>query len=36
MKFTGYDGIAIKGRSRNPVDLFIRDDQVEIRDASHL
>ncbi|RLA89794.1 MAG: aldehyde ferredoxin oxidoreductase, partial [Deltaproteobacteria bacterium] len=36
LKFAGYDHIIIKGRSEKPVYLFIDDDEIEIRDASHL
>lgn len=36
MKFAGFDGIVFRGRSPNPVYLWIKDGDVEIRDASHL
>jgi len=36
MKYAGYDSIIFFGRSEKPVYLFIDDDHVEIRDASHL
>lgn len=36
LKFAGYDGLIIEGRADRPVYLWIRDGQVEIRDASHL
>jgi aldehyde:ferredoxin oxidoreductase len=36
LKQAGYDQIVVKGRSRRPCYLFIADDFVEIRDASHL
>jgi len=36
MKFTGFDGMVIRGRSPKPVYLWIKDGEVEIRDASHL
>lgn len=36
IKFAGYDHIAIKGRAKKPVYLYINNDTVEIRDASHL
>jgi aldehyde:ferredoxin oxidoreductase len=36
IKFAGYDGILISGASETPVYLYIFNDQVEIRDASHL
>lgn len=34
LKSAGYDGIIIRGKAREPVYLFINDDDVEIRDAS--
>jgi len=36
LKFAGYDQVVIQGRSKGPVYLSIRDDLVEIKDASHL
>jgi aldehyde:ferredoxin oxidoreductase len=36
VKFAGYDGMILRGRAERPVYLWIRDDQVEIRDAAHL
>jgi len=36
IKFAGYDGIIFSGKSDNPVYLYVRDDEVEIRDAHHL
>ena len=36
LKFAGFDGIVIYGRSPKPVYLFIDDGQAELRDASHL
>ncbi len=36
MKFSGFDGIIIKGKAPSPVYLWIRDGKAEIRDASHL
>lgn len=36
LKFAGYDGIIIEGRSPQPVYLWVYNDQVEIRDASEL
>lgn len=35
-KFTGFDGIVIKGRSETPVYLAILDGKPQLRDASHL
>ena len=36
LKFAGYDGMVIYGRSDKPVYLFVRDGNVEIQDASFL
>ncbi|MCL2324798.1 MAG: aldehyde ferredoxin oxidoreductase family protein [Actinomycetia bacterium] len=36
LKFAGYDGIIIEGKAANPVYLDIRDDQVELKDATAL
>lgn len=36
LKFAGFDGIVVKGRSPKPVYLFIKDGACELRDASHL
>ena len=36
LKLAGYDQVVMTGRSEKPCYLFIADDQVEIRDASHL
>jgi aldehyde:ferredoxin oxidoreductase len=36
LKFAGYDGIIISGKAAEPVYLYIKDDDVEIRDAGHL
>ena len=36
IKYAGYDSIVIKGRAHSPVYLWIKDEKVEIRDASHL
>jgi aldehyde:ferredoxin oxidoreductase len=36
LKFAGYDNVVIQGKARAPVYLWIKDDQVEIRDATHL
>ena len=35
-KKTGFDALVVKGKAASPVYLFIHDDEVEIRDASHL
>lgn len=36
VKFAGYDNIVITGKADKPVYLWIYNDEVEIRDASHL
>ena len=34
VKYAGYDAIIVEGKAAKPVYLWIRDDEVEIRDAS--
>jgi aldehyde:ferredoxin oxidoreductase len=36
LRFAGYDGVLVTGKSRTPVYLWIHDGQAELRDASHL
>jgi len=36
LKFAGYDGLIVTGKSDRPVYLWINNDQIELRDASHL
>lgn len=36
LKYAGYDGLIIVGRSPQPVYLWIEDEHVELRDAAHL
>jgi len=36
LKYAGYDKVVIRGKSPNLVYLWINNDKVEIRDASHL
>jgi len=36
VKFAGYDGIVIEGQAKAPVYIWIDDDKVQIKDASHL
>lgn len=36
LKRAGWDGVVVVGASPTPVYLWIKDDQVEIRDASHV
>ncbi|MCE7741554.1 MAG: aldehyde ferredoxin oxidoreductase family protein [Candidatus Heimdallarchaeota archaeon] len=36
LAYAGYDAIFIHGRAKSPVYLYIKDDEVEIKDAKHL
>ncbi|NMD71673.1 aldehyde ferredoxin oxidoreductase family protein [Bacillus sp. DNRA2] len=36
LKYAGYDGIIFEGKAKKPIYLYIHDDQIELRDASHL
>jgi aldehyde:ferredoxin oxidoreductase len=36
LKYTGYDGIVILGRSERPVYLFVDDKNATLKDATHL
>jgi aldehyde:ferredoxin oxidoreductase len=36
LKFAGFDGIVITGKSAKPVYLWVHDGEAELRDASHL
>jgi aldehyde:ferredoxin oxidoreductase len=36
LKFAGYDMLIVEGKAKKPVYLWIKDDQVEIRDASKI
>jgi aldehyde:ferredoxin oxidoreductase len=36
LRAAGYDGIIVTGEAKKPVYLFIKDSQVEIRDAKHV
>ncbi len=36
LKFAGYDGIVLRGQSPEPVYLWIKDGEAELRDANHL
>ncbi len=36
LKHAGYDTVVVGGKSSRPVYIWINDDQVEIRDATHL
>jgi len=36
LKYAGYDHLIFQGRSKKPVYLWIKDDHVELKDATHL
>jgi len=36
LKYAGYDLIVVEGKAHDPVYLWIHDDKIEIRNASHL
>jgi aldehyde:ferredoxin oxidoreductase len=36
LKYAGYDGIIVQGRSERPVYLFVQQDGAQLRDAGHL
>ncbi|GAB4533906.1 MAG: aldehyde ferredoxin oxidoreductase family protein [Anaerolineae bacterium] len=36
LKFAGYDGVVVEGRSERPVYLLIDNDRASLRDAGHL
>ena len=36
LKYAGFDGIVVKGKSEKPVLLFIDNEDIQLRDASHL
>ncbi len=36
IKYAGYDALVIRGKAEHPVYLWIEDDKVEFKDASHL
>ena len=36
MKFSGFDAVIIKGKAEKPVYLWLKDGQVEIRDAANI
>ena len=36
LKFAGYDGVIVSGKSDKPVYLYIEDGSAELRDATHL
>jgi aldehyde:ferredoxin oxidoreductase len=36
LKFAGYDAIVIRGRADKPTYIWVHEDKVEFRDASHI
>ncbi len=36
LKFAGWDAIVVEGKAEKPVYIYVKDDDVEIRDASHI
>jgi aldehyde:ferredoxin oxidoreductase len=36
LRYAGYDALVVEGKAETPVYLWIKDDAVELRDASHL
>ena len=36
LKYAGYDSVIVEGKASTPVYLWISDDEVQIRDATHL
>ena len=36
LRYAGYDALIFEGKAEKPVYLWIKDDHIEIRDASHL
>ena len=36
LKFAGWDYLIVEGKSENPVYISIKDDDIEIKDASHI
>lgn len=36
LKRAGFDGVIVKGRADKPVYLWLHEDQIELRDATHL
>jgi len=36
LKFAGYDALIVEGKASKPVYIMIKDDVIEIKDASHL
>jgi len=36
LRYAGYDALIFEGKAAKPVYIWIKDDQIELRDASHL
>jgi aldehyde:ferredoxin oxidoreductase len=36
LKYAGYDAISVQGKAEKPVYIYIHDNKIEIKDASHL
>lgn len=36
LKFAGYEAVIVEGKASSPLYLWIKDDMIELRDASHL
>ena len=36
LRYAGYDALIFEGKAEKPVYVWIKDDQIELRDASHL
>ena len=36
LKYAGFDGLVVQGKAEKPVYIYINDDTIEIKDASHL
>lgn len=36
LKYAGYDQLILEGKSDKPVYIFINNDEVEFKDASHI
>lgn len=36
LKYAGYDNIVVTGKAQKPVYIFIHNEKIEVRDASHL
>ncbi|MFX1394514.1 MAG: aldehyde ferredoxin oxidoreductase family protein, partial [Promethearchaeota archaeon] len=36
LKYAGYDGLIIVGKAKSPISVIIKDDKIDLTDASHL